>query len=359
VSGGVEVRARQEPLLASAEPESVDGPALEKALQRMVEHARPRARMVAVRRRPLERASSWWMEGLTIELHDGRVVELVFKDLGREAPGSAARLAKPARVRDPERELWVYRHVLEPLHLGTPRCLGIVSEPAAGRHWLFLEPVAGSPLWETAMGPSWTATARWLARFHAGTTAAGTCSGPLIRHSARFHRGWFRRAVALAHVRTGRAGREGTDARERLEGLAAISEMHLVAARAVPGLARGFVHGEFYPSNVLVTAASPHGVRPVDWEMAGRGPLMLDLAALTAGGLTSDERAALLDAYHAEARRCDLVLPAQTRLRRELLMCRLLQAVQWLGWGRDWVPPREHRNDWMKEARQCARELAA
>jgi hypothetical protein len=86
---------------------------------------------------------------------------------------------------------------------------------------------------------------------------------------------------------------------------------------------------------------------------------MLDLAALTAGRLDPDARATLLDAYHAEARRCDLALPTPDQLRRELTLCRLLQAVQWLGWGRDWTPPPEHRNDWLEEARQCAHELAA
>lgn len=359
MSGGVEVRSRDRAFVASSETADVDRPALEQALRHMVAHERPHARVAAVRRRPMARASSWWMESLTVELDDGGALEVVFKDLGREAPGSAARLAKPARVRDPARELWVYRHVLEPLGLDTPRCLGMVSEPAAGRYWLFLESVAGAPLWESPLGPTWTATARWLARFHARTIAAGTCSGPLIRHGARFHRGWFRRAVALAHVRAGGGGREETRARRRLEGLATISEVHLAAARAVPGLARGLVHGEFYPSNVLVVPPTPFGVRPVDWEMAGRGPLMLDLAALTAGRFTPDERAALLDAYYGEARRCDLVLPDPGRLRHELVLCRLLQAVQWLGWGRDWAPPREHRNDWMKEALQCARELSA
>jgi Phosphotransferase enzyme family len=53
-----------------------------------------------------------------------------------------------------------------------------------------------------------------------------------------------------------------------------------------------FLHGEFYASNVLVVCEEGEGWRvcPVDWEMAAVGPGLIDLAALTAGRWTADER---------------------------------------------------------------------
>ena len=55
-------------------------------------------------------------------------------------------------------------------------------------------------------------------------------------------------------------------------------------------LPRAFVHGELYPSNVVIASDGPRQPRvaAVDWELAGVGPFALDLAALTAGWSQED-----------------------------------------------------------------------
>jgi hypothetical protein len=55
-----------------------------------------------------------------------------------------------------------------------------------------------------------------------------------------------------------------------------------------------------------------------------------------------------------EARACFATPDA---FRRGLTACRLLFAVQWLGWARGWDPPPDHQNDWLEEAERCAEEL--
>src|SRR5207244_7203663 len=66
------------------------------------------------------------------------------------------------------------------------------------------------------------------------------------------------------------------------------------------------IHGEFYPSNILVheietcrsrLTGDTVRVCPVDWEMAAVGPGLIDLAALTAGAWTDEEKTALALAY--------------------------------------------------------------
>jgi Ser/Thr protein kinase RdoA (MazF antagonist) len=343
-------------------PRALDAPAdgaheraLERALAEVVARERPGARLLHVRRRPLARASSWWLEEVHVELDDGHACTVIFKDLGREAPGSRAYRAKPARVVAPEREPWVYRQVLGRLCVGTPRLLGAVSD--AGRHWLFLEPVAGVPLNEVAGDEAWIESARWLARFHERSRRAQVSGSPLIDHTPRLHHGWLARAVARGRSDARRGGSAGSQAEARLDGLREITTAHAAAADAIPGMLRTVVHGEFYPSNVLVENTPPARVRPLDWEMAGLGPCLLDLAALTAGRLPAERRRALAMAYHGGARAAGLPLPPPDAFLRALTACRLLLAVQWLGWGRDWTPPREHENDWLAEARACAREL--
>jgi Ser/Thr protein kinase RdoA (MazF antagonist) len=111
------------------------------------------------------------------------------------------------------------------------------------------------------------------------------------------------------------------------------------------------VHGDFYASNVVVAHPSSVSgaarVGVVDWELAGTGPAMLDLAALVAGGWTPDERYALATAYHEELARAADPLPELVRL---LDMASLHLALQWTGRVSEWVPPPEHRRDWFDDA---------
>ena len=107
------------------------------------------------------------------------------------------------------------------------------------------------------------------------------------------------------------------------------------------------IHGELYASNVLVDRAAD-GLRvcPVDWELAGIGPGLVDLAALTTGW-DEHERWQIALAYYVEAggRGPDF----QRFL--ELLDCSALHlAMRWLGWSAEWTPPAEHRRDWLDEA---------
>jgi thiamine kinase-like enzyme len=94
----------------------------------------------------------------------------------------------------------------------------------------------------------------------------------------------------------------------------------------------------------------------VDWETAGIGPGLLDLAALVSGW--AEEFANLLArAYY------DVNGPGSSGCTSfedfitTLDYCRLHLAVQWLGWCADWSPPPEHKLDWLREARRIAQRL--
>src|SRR5262245_27236558 len=92
--------------------------------------------------------SSFAIEILSISLDDGSVWEILFKDLSRARMLDVARAVKPAFLYDPEREISAYSHVLAGGRLGTAACFGAVLEPNVGRHWLFLEKVAGRELYQ-------------------------------------------------------------------------------------------------------------------------------------------------------------------------------------------------------------------
>ena len=113
------------------------------------------------------------------------------------------------------------------------------------------------------------------------------------------------------------------------------------------GMPGALVHGEFYASNVVVDRAAGR-VCPVDWEMAGIGPALLDVAALVSGDWSEHDRRTIASAYlnatQVEPR------PSTERFLDDVDLCRLHHCIQWLGWSPGWVPPSDHAADWLTTA---------
>ncbi len=266
--------------------------------------------MIQTKRRPYAYRSSHRLDLLHLPLADGRSIEVLLKDLTL-----SGRVVKPDFLHDPRREIEAY-HVLERAGLGTPVCYD------TGEHWLLLEKVHGVELWQVGELETWVAAAQWLARFHRLFASHPPAGDSLLRYDTAYFRLWPGRV--LHH--------------------------HPALARCIAGYDRvidilsgqptTFIHGEFYASNVLVAADR---FAPVDWEMAGTGPGVLDLAALVTGW-DGEQRAAIIAGYG------NVSQPA-------LDAAQLHLALQWLGWSADWMPPPEHARDWRMEALAAAERL--
>ena len=295
-------------------------------------------RVQAISRLPSAYRSSFAIENLDLTFDDGRRLALVFKDLGRSALTPAAQGAKPEELLDPCREIEAYLEVLGPEGIDTAACHGAVSDPDRGRYWLFLERVDALPLWQMSDAGAWEEAAAWLADLHG--RAVPRRHGHLLRYDARYFEGWIERAVAFSP-------------RGSLDNVAAAWKGVVERLLAWP---QAFVHGEFYASNVLIRDATMRRrVVPIDWEMAGFGPGLLDLAALTSGGWGPAEREQLALLYHRSLP--SRLRPSADELLSALAYFRLFIAVQWLGWSQHWEPPAEHAHDWLAEARAVGREL--
>jgi aminoglycoside phosphotransferase (APT) family kinase protein len=324
-------------------------------LTRTLHSSRPRARIVEIERAPCAYGSSWWLEDITLQLDDGSEIRLVFKDLSREATGSGARRVKPSFVIDPAREAWTYRTLLPEAPPAPPKLWAAVSDCDTGRHWLFVERVSGAPLTEIGDHAAWCAAAHWLGHFHV-TSCVPHADAPLLRHDPGYHRAWFARALFAAHEHARKKADDS--AREKLARLRRLAPVHERAVKEALALGYSLIHGEFYAANVLAEqCGSAYAIHPVDWEMTALGAPLFDLAALTSGGWNRHERIAMVNAYregkNATGARC-LALDECMRL---VTACRLLLAVQWLGWAAGWTAPVDHRNDWLEEAERCAEEL--
>ncbi|HYH63889.1 MAG TPA: aminoglycoside phosphotransferase family protein, partial [Urbifossiella sp.] len=300
----------------------------------LADRVRPR-RVVRLRRRPHPYQSSFPVDQVDADLDDGTTLPLILKDVSRDALTGAARRAKPEHLHDPLREAEVYRSLLPAAPPGPPAFYGAVGDPAGGRCGLLLERVAGRELFQVGEIGVWQEAAAWLARFHARFAGRTAPPAPrLLVSSPADDRAWADRAAAFAPP----------PLRPRFERLAARYDRVVAELWSLPPTV---VHGEYYAANVLVRDAEPAEGRicPLDWETAGWGPGLLDLASLVAGKWSDADRAALAGAYFAARNAEGGGYPPAA-----LDWCRLHVAVRWVGWSADWTPPPDHAHDWAAEA---------
>lgn len=300
--------------------------------------------------------TSFSLEELTVHFEDGTSLPIIFKDLNRGSLTPEARAAKPAFLYNPEREIVVYGMLLPAAVPTAPNCYASVAEATTGRYWLFIEKVPGVELYQVGERGAWEDVARWLAGMHARTarrTWPTSLTQHLIRYDHRLYRTWLDRA--LTHSLSIR-GAWPSRTQSTLERMASRFETVAHWFDTVP---HTLIHGEFYASNVLVQRheAGPR-VCPVDWEMTGIGPCLLDLAALTSGW-SDEDRTAIALAYWEAATKDGWWTPQQDVLLSVLDASYLYLAVQWIGWARDWSPPPEHARDWPALVVELADRLTA
>jgi aminoglycoside phosphotransferase len=276
---------------------------------------------------PSRYSTSYPLHDLTVTRDDGERLALLVKDLDWDSMLPAARDAKPRFLYDPSREIDAYRCALDPEALGTARYYASAADGNTGS-WIVLERVPGIPLVEIGDRTRWLDAMRWLARFHAhGPKPVDTPSVPLLRHDERFYRTWMDRARQFVPD-------------ERLRWVADHYDAVVERLLAQP---RVFIHGECYASNVLVDGPR---VCPIDWEMAGVGPALVDVAAIVSGPGWDDAAVmAMLGTYRAE-----LGGQVDAELLADLDACRVYLAIQWLGWSPSWAPPAERAHDWLSVA---------
>ncbi|HKG39126.1 MAG TPA: phosphotransferase [Conexibacter sp.] len=310
-------------------------------------------RILARRESPY--ASSFPLAELDVEAGDGARMTVVWKDLTPSSLLPGARAARGGRaISDPTRELRAYE-LLDGADLGTPRRIAAVEEP--DRVWLFLEAVRGARLEHVGDLATWAAVARWLAGAHTELTAR--VDALPVAGDAPDAPAWPPASVltdpTTLLVRTAERG----DPPQRLRRVEALAgPLELAAARAATAPPT-VIHGELYAANVLIESGPPAHppttrVCVLDWETIARGPALLDLAALTAGGwdLPGDP---LAEAYRD-------ALPDPPMLdafQADLDAARLLTAAHWLAPPAGWTPPPEQARDWLCDAEAIVGRLQA
>jgi thiamine kinase-like enzyme len=275
-------------------------------------------------RRPLDESTSFACEFLDV-VAGGRTLPLFFKDYDR------CRLPREdgAGMR---REIEVYRRLLDPAALGTPRHLGSQCAPQDGHSWLLLEHARGARLAKRD-ARNWNAAAAWLGRLAGHWAARGRDAPPGV---LAVHDLLALQAV-VEEARREVASLAPRLARELRSALVGHETLLEVLADQPPTL----VHGSFRPQNILVDAdAAPAHLAPVDWEHAALGCALYDVAFLTAG-LERERAAALVAAQAAAAAECGQRLPPPDEAWELVRILRLHKFLRSLSRARRWAYERE------------------
>lgn len=232
-----------------------------------------------LRRTPSPFATLWPTEILDVELEGGQRLSLFAKRLGREEVGH------PDKVR-PDRELLVYERLLGGDGLPAPRCYGTRLDEDTGHHEVYLEHIADWDLRYQGL-EHWLEAARTLALLHVAFVGRVGEQDFLLSLDREYLLAWARRAVAAVEAGPPELGR-------RLEALLASYSPVVDLLAAAP---RTLVHNDLAPKNALADRSqAPARICLVDWEVAGAGCGLLDLAHL-AHGLDEAQERRLIDAY--------------------------------------------------------------
>ena len=255
-------------------------------------------------REPNVYVSTFFNEIVTCRLPDGSVRRLIAKRGGVHSyPTYGHRGGVPYEAK-------VYRSVLEPLGMSTPRFYAAHADPATGETTLLIDYVdAALPV--SADRHALLAAARWIGTFHRlNEPRVDQLAGTITRYDADYFLGWVRRTLEFS----GEANQPWLPVLGRaFEALA--DELLMVPVTVI--------HGEFYPKNILV---HDDVITPVDWESAAIGAGEIDLASLTTDW--SDDVRKACEADYERARWPE---GGHAALERRLAIATMYLLFRWLG----------------------------
>jgi aminoglycoside phosphotransferase (APT) family kinase protein len=274
---------------------------------------------------------------LSVTLEDGEQIHMFLKCLSAKQPDHPDKQCR-------DREIRIYQELLTDPRLPVPQCYGSRRDEAAGVYELFLEHIDGDIL-KNHDYKHWFAAARRLAHLHKHFAARlkdlAACPY-LLRFDGTYLRQWADRALAVVTDQSAELARQ---LEPIVRGYDRVADR--IAAQPVT-----LVHNDLAPKNVIVDAStSPARICFVDWEMAGVGCGVLDLAHLKYGMDQANDQT-MCAAYSSELAGTGLLPSVPGEVRSLLAACELHKNVFRLSRSRDWQVPIEGVARWISECRR-------
>jgi thiamine kinase-like enzyme len=280
-------------------------------------------------------------EVVTVKLRSGEKHMLFLKSLGDEESDH------PDKQRR-DRELLVYGDLFSGRALPVPGWVGGGWNDAIGRYDLYLEHIDDWSLRYQDL-EYWYLAADRLGDLHRAFARARedlTASEYLLRFDAAHFEAWAHRAVEAVRGQSTHLGRR----HERV--VRAFHKGGELLAAQPPTL----VHNDLSAKNVLVDrSARPTRVCFIDWEMAGIGCGLLDLAHLKYGFGPAQE-ARLCATYYEAVRESD-VLPSQEELTAVMAACEIHETNVRLWSSPRWSLPEGRLEEWVSDTEAAIEKI--
>lgn len=282
--------------------------------------------------------STFPSEIVACRLADGRELELFCK-YGSKVNDSYEHKGNVAY------EASVYRQVLGPLQISTPRFFGSVDRETTDSTWLIVEFLRGAARLELTEDPRAVIdAARWIGRFHNLNESRRIAIAGLKNYQEAYFSGWIERTLQLT-----------ADRQKEFPWLQLLCKKSKQVISDASTTASTVIHGEYYANNILVQNGE---IYPIDWESLAVSFGEIDLATLTDGWGDSKDwtpeifRQCVLEYQHS---RWPAGPPAD--FERTFLLARLYVQFRWLGDSREWAK-KEIPIDWrFQELRRVGEQL--
>jgi Ser/Thr protein kinase RdoA (MazF antagonist) len=311
-------------------------PELRRAVEELLSAARGQAtRVASVSRRPSPFATLSPVEILAAELDGGESLLLFLKRGGGEQAGHPDKQCA-------NREMRVYAELLRDEGLPVVRFNGALRDCGGGQQALLMEYLDAWSLKYCDLA-QWEAGVRRLAELHAHFAAQPArlwrCDA-LLRFDADYFRGWAERALTAA-------AECDADLARQLEPLVRNNGL---AANLIASTRATLVHNDLSPKNVLIDrSCDPPRVAVIDWEQAGVGCGLLDLAHLTYG-LDERDLRRMCDAYRAAWPDRPRLPEGEAQFDAVLASCQFQKALYRLARWKAWRVPPARVRQWVGEA---------
>jgi thiamine kinase-like enzyme len=241
-------------------------------------------------------------------------------------------------------EAAVYRHVLEPLKISTPKFFGSAAGETDST-WLVIEFLEGAARLELWDDPSAVVdVARWIGRFH-GLNETRSIAVPGFKvYRKEYFYGWVKRTLQHAD-----------EAGENFPWLVKLCKRYEEMISDLIAGSMTVIHGEFYPNNILVREGN---IYPVDWESSAKSFGEIDLATLTDGwGDSIDWTPEVHRQCVLEYQRLRWPDGSPADFERTFLLARLYVQFRWLGDSKEWTRQKSQMNGRFQELRRVGEQL--
>lgn len=295
-----------------------------------------------LRREPGQFVTGFPSEILHLSLHGGEELSIFLKYFDFEIANNPDRSCQ-------EREIEIYQELLGEDNLPAVKCYGSRWNAVTRKQELFLEYLSDWRL-EWQKFEHWPTAARRLAHLHAHfRTRAEKLNrcGFLLRLDDAYFRRWIDQALDVVATYDG----------SFVGDLMPVARSYDRVVELLVNQPLTLVHNDASPQNILVDASrNPARICIVDWEMAGIGPGLVDLAFLKYGFDPARDEV-LCDAYRAGLSEVSITPPAQREFQRQLAACEMHRVVYLLAGSQSWKSPKENVVEWVAEARQLISKL--